>query len=262
MFKTSTRWACFKRLCCCVAAAPLLCCTVAAAGCRLGQRIFWPTELRLQCFVDDPVMAVRDRACQIQVAWNPPFLLDTALGFRFQWRRGDRSPSIAWIGIKFTIGVAPVTVDHQHLPRHKKLDGYFGFSPAQDGLISVAEVQRGAGLFSWITVLVKYIVEHSKPFEHRMTTTSAKSHPCVVRCTGLAGHQLDPYSSCLQTQLPHMCQTNSRNVFPLCRQLGQPRAWMAIEWNKPDRKLLCSNPRRSSLAGRVGVALDTWIVHM
>jgi hypothetical protein len=44
------------------ALSPVLLPRVSAAGGRLGQACFGPHELRVQCFVDDPTVAVRGRA--------------------------------------------------------------------------------------------------------------------------------------------------------------------------------------------------------
>ncbi len=54
IFKTLRGWAVFSRLCCGMAAAPLVWCRVVAAASRLGQAVYKPDELCVQCFVDDP----------------------------------------------------------------------------------------------------------------------------------------------------------------------------------------------------------------
>ena len=58
-FRTLKGWAVFSRLCFGMSGAPLIWGRVAALACRLAQAIFMPWELRLQCYVDDPAIAVR-----------------------------------------------------------------------------------------------------------------------------------------------------------------------------------------------------------
>ncbi len=58
-FRTLDGWAVFMRLCFGMAGAPLVWGRVAASACRLSQAIFDPSELRFQCYVDDPAVAVR-----------------------------------------------------------------------------------------------------------------------------------------------------------------------------------------------------------
>ncbi len=107
VFKTGSGWAAFSRLCCGMASAPLIWARVAAAGCRLGQAMFRPSELRLQCFVDDPAMAVRGapgvRAKLLGIMLRSRHLL----GSRHAFKNGSSDPHIFRIGVHSPICPPP-----------------------------------------------------------------------------------------------------------------------------------------------------------
>jgi hypothetical protein len=102
-FRTLSGWAVFSRLCCGMAGAPMVWCRTSAAGCRLGQACFTPQELRLQCFVDDPAMAVRGTAMQRSWLLGCLLLFWVVLGFRFNWGKGNRGQEVPWIGAQVAI---------------------------------------------------------------------------------------------------------------------------------------------------------------
>jgi hypothetical protein len=109
-FRTLTGWAVFTRLCCGMAGAPMVWCRTSAAGCRIGQSCFCPQELRLQCFVDDPAIAVRGTARQRSWLLGCLLLLWVVLGFRVNWSKGNRGQEVPWIGAQVAIQRTPTFV--------------------------------------------------------------------------------------------------------------------------------------------------------
>ena len=99
-----------------MAAAPLLWCRVAAAACRLAQAIFLPHELRIQCFVDDPAMAVYGTLEQREWLLGTLLLFWSLLGFKFNWRKGARGQEVPWIGANVKVEVRPYGVQARSLP--------------------------------------------------------------------------------------------------------------------------------------------------
>ena len=94
--KISIVWACFLRWCCGMAAAPLIWCSVAVAGCRLSRT--YSGRPTCCCFVDNPIIPIRGTERTNIKLLGILFLFWTLLGFRFQWRKGDRGRRIVWSG--------------------------------------------------------------------------------------------------------------------------------------------------------------------
>jgi hypothetical protein len=96
-FKTLKGWAVFTRLCCGMAGAPIVWCRTSAAGCRLCQACFKPRELRIQCYVDDPALAVRGTPGQRSWLMGSALLFWVVLGFNFNGSKGARGQEVPWI---------------------------------------------------------------------------------------------------------------------------------------------------------------------
>ena len=225
MFKTSTGWVCFK------SEVRHLCGSVdllqgAAAGCSLGQGLFQPTEL-LQCFVDDPVMAMRGTECTRNKLLGILFLFWTLLGFRFQSRKVG--PSIVWIGIKFTNLVAQSRSTiftclkfSRSQSTNKDLMDWTFFAPERASCRSPTSV-----VLDFWCIQVHQTVQRVFVGCHRGThrndrtahichVSEETSHPSVVCAADLTSHQVGPYSSLLanSTSLPVPDQ-NSKHGFSL-----------------------------------------------
>jgi hypothetical protein len=85
------------------AASPLVWGRLAALVMRLTQSMFHPTEMLLQCFVDDPIACVSGtRECRelnlatLIVSW-------LALGFPLSFKKGQVGPVVTWIGATLRI---------------------------------------------------------------------------------------------------------------------------------------------------------------
>ena len=86
-----------------MASAPLVWSRVAASANRLTQACFAPGELRIQTFVDDPIIA----------AAGPPetrlrniglvLLLWSILGLNINWKKGQLGSCVEWIGVSVAL---------------------------------------------------------------------------------------------------------------------------------------------------------------
>ena len=93
-FRTLAGWAVFVRLCFGMAGAPLVWGRVASAGCRLAQAIFCPTELRIQCYVDDPAIAARGSLETRRHLLAILILFWSVLGLQMSYGKGTMGSSV------------------------------------------------------------------------------------------------------------------------------------------------------------------------
>ena len=165
-FKTDKGWAVFDRLCCGMAAAPLVWCRTSAAACRLGQAIFGPSELRIQCFVDDPGIALRGP--QAVRSWLLGCLLIfwRALGFVFNWGKASRGAQVPWIGANILITsrtygagttIYPGTLVTLTEAKFKELRQGVEEIHQAKGMTDLKKVQRLAGQLSWASGMFRWI---------------------------------------------------------------------------------------------------------
>ena len=201
VFKVSHGWAVFNRLCFGMAGAALIWGRLAAAACRIGQATFKPDELRLQCYVDDPAIAVlgsqhtRDKLIIILL------LLWAALGLEFSWAKGNRGPAVPWIGATFTLdkrahqgggatlfpGVAVTIQQAKFAELRQSIEEIYnanGLIPMKKVLRVAGQLAWAGGLFPWIrgfnACLWAAITDHerSQPNVHKLSTkVSFKKRP-------------------------------------------------------------------------------------
>ncbi len=166
IFKTSTGWAVFSRLCCGMAAAPLVWCRIGAAACRLGQAIYKPDELRVQCFVDDPAVALRGLPAQRSWHLGTLLLFWRALGFKFSWKKGARGTEVPWIGATVSVvwktygagsTVYPGTLVALQPAKYAELQQGVEAIHKAKGMIDFKCVQRVAGQLSWASGMFRWI---------------------------------------------------------------------------------------------------------
>ena len=166
VFRTREGWAVFSRLCCGMAAAPLLWCRVSAAGCRLAQACFGPHELRIQCFVDDPAIAVR--GCEPLRKWllGAVMLVWTVLGFRLSFRLSWRRQEVPWIGASIRLDKRPHGVHGTELPgvlvtllpsKYQELRSEVERLHQAKGMVHLSAVQRVAGQLSWASGMFPWL---------------------------------------------------------------------------------------------------------
>ena len=82
--------------------APLVCGRVAAMVARITQSMFNDAHLRLQLYVDDPLMSLRGDQHQRDGLLAATTMFWSALGIRLAFRKADRGTSIVWIGAELT----------------------------------------------------------------------------------------------------------------------------------------------------------------
>lgn len=65
---------------------------------RLTQSLYDPSELRLVCYVDDPLAAVRGTAAERRLYVAIMVLVWEALGFKLAFAKGQVGKTVTWIG--------------------------------------------------------------------------------------------------------------------------------------------------------------------
>jgi hypothetical protein len=165
-FQTLTGWAVFGVLCCGMAGAPLIWCRTSAVGCRLGQAIYQPHELRVQCFVDDPALGARGTPEQRRWYIGSLLLFWTVVGFRLNWRKGHRGQVVPWIGAQIAIERQPYGTQRGLFygtrvtlapGKFKELQDAVELIHGSRGLVPVKTIQRVAGQLSWASGMFTWI---------------------------------------------------------------------------------------------------------
>ena len=80
-----------------LACGPLLWGRLAALAARLAQAVFLPKELRMQVFVDDPVIAVAGMLKERRDLFTMLVLLWAILGFSPSWKKGQLGAKVEWM---------------------------------------------------------------------------------------------------------------------------------------------------------------------
>jgi len=160
VFQVADGWAVFNRLCFGMAGAPLIWGRLAAAACRLGQACFQPDELRLQCYVDDPAIAVLGSQQERNRLIIILLLLWSALGLALSWEKGSRGTSVPWIGVTFRLDKRPhqgagqtlfpgVEITVQQAKFNDLRNNVEAIFHAK-GLIPMKDVLKVAGQLAWV----------------------------------------------------------------------------------------------------------------
>ncbi|CAK0883204.1 unnamed protein product, partial [Prorocentrum cordatum] len=166
VFKTAAGWAVFRRLCCGMASAPLVWGRVGAAACRLGQAMFQPHELRIQCFVDDPAICTRGPPHQRKRLLGALLLFWAALGFRLNWKKAIRGQTVPWIGAQLELqrrwrrkcrrhawGIQVTLAPKKFREIVEAVDAIH----RSTGVVHVKEVRKIAGQLSWASGLLPWL---------------------------------------------------------------------------------------------------------
>ena len=83
--------------------APLTWARFAALLMRLTQSLFDPNSARMQCYVDDPITALKGCPAQRRLIMATMMLVWEALGCGLAFSKGQSGPVVDWIGGKLTI---------------------------------------------------------------------------------------------------------------------------------------------------------------
>jgi hypothetical protein len=275
IFRTANGWAVFSRLCCGMAAAPLVWCRTSAAASRLGQAIYKPDEMRLQCFVDDPGLAIRGPPAQRSWYLGTLLLFWMALGFKFSWKKGARGAQVPWIGATVavvhktygaTAKVYPGTLVTLQPAKYAELQKGVEDLHKAKGMVDLKLVQKVAGQLSWASGMFRWIrgfVAHTAdPVKYRKKFTDKKrpTHLFFVMRIAQAiawirmllagvvrdreGHafKVKKYTSvATRSQRLVWCVRTDASPFgmgAILFKFGQPVAWIAEDWGEHDLRVL------------------------
>ncbi|CAK0849002.1 unnamed protein product [Prorocentrum cordatum] len=166
VFKTAVGWAVFRRLCCGMASAPLVWRRVGAAACRLGQAMYQPHELRIQCFVDDPAICARGPPHQRKWLLGALLLFWAALGFRLSWKKAVRGQAVPWIGAQLELQRRRCKKCRRHAwgiqvalapKKCREIVEAVDAIHRSTGVVHVKEVRKLAGQLSWASGLLPWL---------------------------------------------------------------------------------------------------------
>eukprot|EP00435_Cladocopium_sp_Y103_P028266 s2421_g7.t1 len=137
-----------------LACGPLLWSRLAAALVRLAQAVGWDT-LRIQCYVDDPLLLVQG-PCHITRSVNLalPLLLWQALGCKMSWAKLQRGLQVEWIGFQLALEDNCLVAQLSPAKLQKLADALDSLLDCK-GVIPVAQLRSTAGMLGWLTSIVR-----------------------------------------------------------------------------------------------------------
>ena len=83
--------------------APVVCGRVAAMLARMTQAMISPNWMRLQLYVDDPILCMRGSDADRDRMMSAVILLWATLGVRLAYKKASRGSSVQWIGASLTM---------------------------------------------------------------------------------------------------------------------------------------------------------------
>ena len=134
-----------------LASAPLLWGRVAAWLGRAGQAVSEPDQLRMQVYVDDPILAAIGDMPSRDRAFARVILLWLALGVKLNWPKATLGTSVEWIGAEYSARKGTVTAK---IPADRitklteKVEGHLAAKGMTSNLASLA------GEMSWVAGIV------------------------------------------------------------------------------------------------------------
>ena len=167
---------------------PLVWCRLAALISRCTQSCFHPNRLRMQLFVDDPLITLRGSEDQIQDMTVKVLLLWLALGLKVAWQKGSLNVKTEWIGAGISVDnvnqrlVVKVTQDK--VEEWKSLANNLSFKPT----VSSKELQRFVGKMNWAAGFVQQI----KPFVRMLYAALYTDKGLRTNPGGIYGKQIEP----------------------------------------------------------------------
>lgn len=251
-----------------LASAPLLWGRVAAWLGRAGQAVSEPNQLRMQVYVDDPILAaIGDQATRNR-AFARVILLWLALGVRLNWPKATLGTSVEWIGAEYstTQGTVTASIPADRITKlAEKVEGHLTAKGMTSRLASLAgEMSWVAGIVPnlrpFVTMLYGAVHEAEKRAENPDSSKARKrpknmvfvrqvEFPLTWIRTFLAGtcgsmrrtfHLADRHAP------PTLTITTDASTSGLGAILstpsGQPIAWMADLIRREDRERFGAEP--------------------
>ena len=167
---------------------PLVWCRLAALISRCTQSCFHPDRLRMQLFVDDPLITLRGSEEQICDMTVKVLLLWLALGLKVAWQKGSMNVKTEWIGAGINIDNVGqrlmVQVTRDKVEVWRKLAKSLSSKP----MVSSKELQRFVGKMNWAAGFVQQI----KPFVRMLYAALYTDQGLRSQPGGIYGRQIEP----------------------------------------------------------------------
>ncbi len=133
-----------------LACGPLLWGRTAAVMMRLASSML--PELRLQCFVDDPILVLSGQdELQHRMGLIMACLLWQALGSGLAWNKLQFGTSVSWIGFEADTFVATLATD-----KLQKLQQLLQGLLQLKGMLPLAKLRTLAGVLGWLTSIIVF----------------------------------------------------------------------------------------------------------
>ena len=147
-----------------IVSGPLVWGRVAALVMRATQALFSADRARIQCYVDDPLMAIRGSAEVRAKGFLRAILFWQTLGLSLSWHKGKRGGQVEWIG-------AQISVNHErkhiHLaipPKKREQLATELTALERHTMVNRRDLRRFTGLVEWLAGFLPQL----QPFAQQM----------------------------------------------------------------------------------------------
>ena len=141
-----------------VGSGPLVWCRVAAWVMRSTQAWLSNNRAQTNCFVDDPIIAIRGTVVQRRRLAMGVLLWWSSLGLKLAYEKGSFGPDAVWIGTQSLVNKVEI-----RLPEKKNVEILSALVEIMDnsmGMVRHADVLKIAGKVSWVAGFLPQL----KPF--------------------------------------------------------------------------------------------------
>ena len=147
------------------AASPLVWGRAAAWTMRLSSAVWDVTQLRLQCFVDDPWAVARGSRRRRHHLLAVVALFWCSLGLRMSWKKMQYGPQVTWIGLKMSLSLEDVVLSLPEKFQTKALREVQAILQLE--AVPVARLRSLVGTLMWMTGVVLWIRQSSHHYGRR-----------------------------------------------------------------------------------------------
>ncbi|KAF4715128.1 hypothetical protein FOZ62_020788 [Perkinsus olseni] len=152
--------------------SPLVFCRVSACACRLAQLLYSSSMLRINCYIDDPIILVRADSPRVRKLRMLTVLsFWAAMGIVFSHEKCQRGSSVKWTGALFSLGRDALTIS---IPEDKiEAMGELGSSLlSQPARVDLKPLRKFCGKVCWASNIVPYLNAYLAPLWRRVGIAS------------------------------------------------------------------------------------------
>ena len=136
---------------------------VAALVMRATQALFSDKRGRLQCYVDDPILAIRGTPEKRAAGMLKAILFWQVVGLSLSWHKGSKGYKVDWIGAQLTVEAERLRV-HLAIPAKKRQQLAHNLASLGKKIINRRELRKLTGLVEWLAGLLPQL----QPFAQQL----------------------------------------------------------------------------------------------